>query len=61
VGCNVTRRTSATSSAPAAFATDVDAFIGFLDLERGLALHTRESSTSARRFSRGTGSPTGAR
>ena len=42
----MTRRTSATSSAPAAFATDVDAFIGFLDLERGLALHTRESYQS---------------
>jgi integrase/recombinase XerD len=31
----------ATSRAPDAFATDIDAFIGFLDLERGLSRHTR--------------------
>jgi integrase/recombinase XerD len=31
------------SKAPAAFATDIDAFIGFLDLERGLSRHTREN------------------
>jgi integrase/recombinase XerD len=32
----------AASSAPAAFATDIDAFVAFLDLERGLSPHTRE-------------------
>ncbi len=31
------------SVAPAAFATDIDAFIAFLDLERGLSPHTREN------------------
>jgi integrase/recombinase XerD len=36
-------RLPATSRAPAAFAGDIDAFIGFLDLERGLSRHTRES------------------
>jgi integrase/recombinase XerD len=34
-------RQSAFSKAPPAFATDIDAFIGFLDLERGLSPHTR--------------------
>ncbi|MSU69428.1 MAG: tyrosine recombinase XerD [Opitutaceae bacterium] len=32
----------ALSKAPPAFAGDIDAFIGFLDLERGLSPHTRE-------------------
>ena len=32
----------AASSAPGAFATDTDAFIGWLELERGLSRHTRE-------------------
>jgi integrase/recombinase XerD len=34
---------SAISRAPAAFATDIDAFIAYIDLERGLSPHTRES------------------
>jgi integrase/recombinase XerD len=33
----------AVSSAPPAFATDIDAFVAFLDLERGLSPHTREN------------------
>jgi integrase/recombinase XerD len=36
-------RRAAASKAPPAFATDIDAFIAFLDLERGLSPHTRES------------------
>lgn len=39
------RRPSA-SQAPPAFATDTDAFIGFLELERGLSLHTRQNYQS---------------
>ncbi len=34
------------SKAPAAFARDVDAFIAFLDLERGLSWHTRTNYQS---------------
>jgi integrase/recombinase XerD len=34
---------SAVSRAPAAFATDIDAFIAYIDLERGLSPHTREN------------------
>jgi integrase/recombinase XerD len=33
----------AVSSAPPSFATDIDAFVAFLDLERGLSPHTREN------------------
>jgi integrase/recombinase XerD len=33
----------AASSAPPAFATDIDAFIAWIELERGLARHTREN------------------
>ena len=36
-------RTLALSRAPAAFAGDIDGFIAFLDLERGLSRHTREN------------------
>lgn len=36
-------RPLASSSAPAAFASDIDGFIAFLDLERGLSRHTREN------------------
>ena len=36
-------RSLALSRAPAAFAGDIDGFIAFLDLERGLSRHTRES------------------
>jgi integrase/recombinase XerD len=36
-------RRPAASKAPPAFATDIDAFIAFLDLERGLSPHTREN------------------
>jgi integrase/recombinase XerD len=36
-------RRAAASKAPPAFATDIDAFIAFLDLERGLSPHTREN------------------
>jgi integrase/recombinase XerD len=36
-------RAAATSTAPAAFATDIDAFIAFLELERGLSRHTRDA------------------
>jgi integrase/recombinase XerD len=36
-------RTLAASRAPAAFAGDIDGFIAFLDLERGLSRHTREN------------------
>src|SRR5665213_1887828 len=34
------------SKAPPAFATDIDAFIAFLDLERGLSPHTRSGYQS---------------
>ena len=34
-------RQAAVSHAPSAFATDIDAFVAFLDLERGLSRHTR--------------------
>jgi integrase/recombinase XerD len=37
------RHVAAASKAPPAFATDIDAFIAFLDLERGLSPHTREN------------------
>ena len=37
------KRRAAASKAPPAFATDIDAFIAFLDLERGLSPHTREN------------------
>jgi integrase/recombinase XerD len=33
----------AASRAPPAFATDIDAFVAFIDLERGLSPHTREN------------------
>ena len=36
-------RRLALSRAPAAFAGDIDGFIAFLDLERGLSRHTREN------------------
>jgi integrase/recombinase XerD len=36
-------RTLALSRAPIAFAGDIDGFIAFLDLERGLSRHTREN------------------
>jgi integrase/recombinase XerD len=36
-------RTLALSRAPAAFASDIDGYIAFLDLERGLSRHTREN------------------
>jgi integrase/recombinase XerD len=36
-------RTLALSRAPAAFAGDIDGFIAFIDLERGLSRHTREN------------------
>jgi integrase/recombinase XerD len=36
-------RRSDTSKAPAAFANDIDAYIAFLELERGLSRHTREN------------------
>jgi len=36
------RRAAAASKAPPAFATDIDSFMAFLDLERGLSPHTRE-------------------
>ncbi len=36
-------RSLALSRAPAAFAGDIDGFIAFLDLERGLSRHTREN------------------
>ena len=36
-------RRAAASKAPPAFATDIDAFIAFIDLERGLSPHTREN------------------
>ena len=36
----------AVSRGPAAFATDIDAYIAFLDLERGLSPHTRENYQS---------------
>lgn len=36
-------RTLALSRAPAAFAGDIDGFVAFLDLERGLSRHTREN------------------
>jgi integrase/recombinase XerD len=36
-------RRAAASRAPPAFAPDIDAFIAFLDLERGLSPHTREN------------------
>ncbi len=36
-------RTLALSRAPADFAGDIDGFIAFLDLERGLSRHTREN------------------
>jgi integrase/recombinase XerD len=36
-------RTLALSRAPAAYAGDIDGFIAFLDLERGLSRHTREN------------------
>src|SRR5688500_13243340 len=31
------------SNAPSAFANDIDAFISYIDLERGLSRHTREN------------------
>jgi integrase/recombinase XerD len=34
-------RSPASSQAPPAFATDIDAFLAYLDLERGLSPHTR--------------------
>ncbi len=34
------------SKAPRAYASDIDAFIGFLDLERGLSRHTRSNYQS---------------
>ena len=37
------RRVQTASSAPPAFATDIDAFAAFLDLERGLSPNTREN------------------
>jgi integrase/recombinase XerD len=40
---SVPSRTLALSRAPAAFAGDIDGFIAFLDLERGLSRHTREN------------------
>ena len=36
-------RTLALSRSPAAFAGDIDGFIAFIDLERGLSRHTREN------------------
>ena len=36
-------RTHAFSRAPGAFAGDIDGFIAFLDLERGLSRNTREN------------------
>jgi integrase/recombinase XerD len=36
-------RTLALSRAPEAFVSDIDGFIAFLDLERGLSRHTREN------------------
>jgi integrase/recombinase XerD len=35
-------RRAAASRAPAAFATDIDGFLAFLELERGLSAHTRD-------------------
>jgi len=34
------------SKAPAAFASEIDAFMAYLDLERGLSLHTRSNYQS---------------
>jgi integrase/recombinase XerD len=39
----VRSRRDSLSNAPPALAGEIDAFISFLDLERGLSLHTRES------------------
>ena len=39
----ISSRTLALSRAPAAFASEIDGFIAFLDLERGLSRHTREN------------------
>ncbi len=40
---SIPSRTLTLSRAPAAFAGDIDGFIAFLDLERGLSRHTREN------------------